>query len=183
MTRKYVLTAGPCAGKSSTLRELSARGYTVMPEAARIVTDQAISEGKDVAEMKQDPSFHAMVEEEDERILNNVPEDEDLVFMDRSIADNVAYRRANDRPVPDHVIDLATDEFAAVFFLERLNEFEEDEARAGDDEEWASFIHDELRDVYEELGYTVVDVPLMPIDQRADLIEEWAVNGPPVKGH
>lgn len=43
---KNVITAGPSAGKTSTLRELSARGHYIIPEAARMHIDQQISEGR-----------------------------------------------------------------------------------------------------------------------------------------
>lgn len=53
-----VITAGPSAGKSSTIRELSARGYRTLPEAARILFDQAISEGRDSEAVREDDDFH-----------------------------------------------------------------------------------------------------------------------------
>ena len=41
-------------------------------------------------------------------------------------------------------------------------------------------VHEELREVYERLGYEVIDVPLMPIDERADFIETRSHWQPPV---
>lgn len=174
----HVITAGPSAGKSSVIRELSARGYTTRPEGARLVLDQAISEGKDVASLKQDPAFHEMVEDRDIQILDNTSDDEH-VFFDRSIIDNIAYRQlAGNEPVPTRVMD-AVDMFDTVFVLERLP-FKEDEARAGDDEEWAQTVHQELKDVYRELGFTLNEIPVMPVDERTDRIENIAVRGPGV---
>lgn len=41
-TNWYVLTGGPCSGKSTTLEYLSSRGYLVVPEMARVVIDEEI---------------------------------------------------------------------------------------------------------------------------------------------
>jgi predicted ATPase len=171
-----VLTAGPSAGKSSLIRELSARGYETRPEAARLVIDQAISEGEDVAELKSREEFHEMVEARDQQIMANTPTDE-TVFFDRSIIDNLAYRRLSDNfPAPK--IDFQQDRFDTVFLLERV-EFQQDEARVDEDAEWAQKIHEELRAVYTDLGFTVIDVELMPVDRRADYVEHVIEYGPP----
>jgi len=173
-----VITAGPSAGKSSVIRELSARGYRTAPEGARIVIDQAISEGRDIDEWRtnEPQDYQNAVIEADKRIQASIPDDE-TVFMDRSIADNIAYARLTDRSVPDEVYELCEDTYDTVFLLEQIP-FEDDYART-EDEAMATDVHDELRYVYQELGYTVFDVQLMPVDMRADYIEHVVRNGAP----
>lgn len=170
MSNWHVITAGPSAGKSSVIRELCARGYRIGPEAARIVIDQLVSEGTDAKEyrMEHGEEYQDRVIETDLRIMENLPQDE-TVFMDRAVADNIAYSRLFlDREVP-HLVEVAKDQFGEVFRLEQI-EFEEDYART-EDEESSSEIHAKLKDVYEELGYEVTDIPLAPVDERADMIE------------
>lgn len=176
---KHVVTAGPSAGKSSVIRELCARGYTIGPEGARIVIDQLVSEGVDVKEYRRNhgQEYQDAVIEADLRIQKNLPDDEP-VFMDRSAADNIAYSRLFDRDVSDELIERVEGEYGIVFLLEQIP-FEDDYART-EDEKQAEELHSTLRDVYEDLGYTVVDIPLMPVDERADRIEDIAVRGPPV---
>lgn len=174
-----VITAGPSAGKTSVVRELSARGYRTAPEGARIVIDQAVSEGVDVKEWRttKPQAYQEAVIDADRRVRDNMPDNEH-VFMDRSLADNIAYARLTDRDVPDAVYEECRGTFDSVFLLELLP-FEDDYART-EDEQMARDIQSELRDVYEELGYRVIDVPVAPVDVRADRIEEHTVYGPGV---
>lgn len=173
----HVLTAGPSAGKTSVINELSARGYRTAPEGARVVLDQAVSDGRDPKAWREDSpqEYQDHVIAADKRIQANLP-DVGHVFMDRSIADNIAYSRLTDRSVPDAVWDLAR-QYDTVFQLEQIP-FEDDYART-EDEQMAESIHEELRSVYQELGYTVIDVDLMPVDRRADFIEHCVRSGPP----
>jgi len=162
-----VITAGPSAGKSSTIRELSARGYRTGPEAARILFDQLISEGGDPQAVREADDFHERVEAIDRRIEANLPDG--LVFLDRSLADNVAYRRHFDNAVPGALVETCRNRYENVFLLERIG-FEDDEVRSEDEAE-ARELHQKIRSAYQDLGYEVTDVPLMPVDERADFIE------------
>lgn len=168
--KNHVITAGPSAGKTSTIRELAARGYRTAPEGARIVLDQLVSEGTDPKEFREEngQKYQELVINADLRVEKNTPTDE-TVFMDRSVIDNFAYSRLTDREVSDDLWELCKDRYGLVFRLDRLT-FDDDYART-EDEEMAEEIHAELRSVYEELGYDVIDVPVMPVDERADFIE------------
>ncbi|MFB6207193.1 MAG: AAA family ATPase [Haloglomus sp.] len=163
-----IITAGPSAGKSSTIRELSARGYRTGPEAARILFDQCISEGGDPEQLRRADDFHEQVEAIDLRIESNLSEE--VTFLDRSLADNIAYRRHFDNPVPDELFERCRGRYDNVLLLERIR-FRDDEVRSEDEAE-ARELHGEIRAAYRDLGYDVTDVPLMPVDERADFIEE-----------
>jgi predicted ATPase len=166
-----VITAGPSAGKSSTIRELSSRGYRTLPEAARVLFDQRISEGDDPADVREEPDFHKQVERVDRRIESNLKKDKTF-FLDRSLADNIAYRRHFGSPVPDTLLNVCTKQYDYIFLLERLD-FSDDEVRSEDEQE-ASTLHKELRWTYEDLGYDVIDVPVMNVNKRADFILEFS---------
>ena len=173
-----VITAGPSAGKSSTIRELSARGYRTLPEAARLLFDQAISEGSSPESKRQEDDFHEQVEAIDRRIESHIPDDE-VVFLDRSIVDNVAYRRMFGSPtVREQIVDEATDKYDNVFILERI-EFTDDAVRSEDEQE-AAETHETIIDTYTDLGYDPIHVPLMPVDSRADFIERHVEKTPPI---
>ena len=174
----YVITAGPSAGKTSVINELAARGYRVAPEGARIVLDQLVSEDIDPKEFRTEnpQQFQSMVIETDIRIQSNTPTDE-TVFFDRSVLDNYAYASLTDRDVPPEIGDEYGDAFDSVFRLEQIP-FEDDYART-EDESMADRVHDELGTVYEEHGYSVIDVNLMPVNRRADFIEHCVENTVP----
>lgn len=173
MSNWHVITAGPSAGKSSTIRELSSRGYRTAPEAARILFDQTISEGGSPEAKRRESDFHQQVERIDRRIERNLPEDE-IVFLDRSLADNIAYRNrfGNHDDILYHELHAeCADKYGDVFLLDRI-EFQDDEVRVEDEEE-AQKTHEALRRAYENLGYDVYDVPVKPVDKRADDIENY----------
>ena len=164
-----VITAGPSAGKSSTIRELAARGHQTLPEAARIRFDQAISEGEEPAEVRKEPDFHEQIESLDRQIEGHINTC-DTTFLDRSLADNIAYRRLNpDADVPESLRKEVENKYSTVFVLERI-EFKDDDVRSEDDDE-AEQIHQELIQTYKDLGYDPVIVPVLPVDERADFIE------------
>jgi predicted ATPase len=165
-----VITAGPSAGKSSTIRELSARGYQTLPEAARILFDQRISEGDDPETVREEPDFHEQVESIDKRIESNIPSDEP-VFLDRALADNLAYRThfGNDTVARyDTIRDTVYSRYDNVFMLDRLT-FEDDAVRSEDEQE-AQALHELLVQTYSELECDVYTVPLKPVDERVEFI-------------
>jgi predicted ATPase len=167
-----VITAGPSAGKSSTIRELSARGYRTAPEAARLVLDQVKSEGLDPKEFRRGGKYQQRVEAADTRITMSMPNDE-TVFFDRSVADNIAYRTFHDNVDTEEIASasvMAKSYFDNVFLLDRI-EFEEDDVRTEDEQE-AQGIHRELRRTYSDLGFDIEEVPVMPVDERVDYILE-----------
>lgn len=173
----HVVTAGPCAGKTSTLRELSARGYRTCPEGARVAIDQAVSEGKDMDEFRETEEFTQRVLDEDSRAELNAIRNSSMgehVFLDRSLADNIAYAKLYGRNIPDRVHMICEQRYDTVFVLDQL-EFETDYARTEDEEE-ARVVHQELINAYEYLGYDIIEVPVKPVSERADIIEERALD-------
>lgn len=177
MDKVNVITAGPSAGKSSTIRELSARGYRTLPEAARILFDQKISEGIDPEEVRARDDFHQLMEDTNRRVEREIP-DSGVVFMDRSLADNIAYRRQFGADVPGELKEEVIGRYDNIFLLERI-EFKDDEVRSEDEEE-AAELQELLRQTYIDLGYEPVEVPVMPVDERADFIEKQAKRTPPI---
>lgn len=178
MSSINVITAGPSAGKSSTIRDLSANGYRTLPEAARILFDQRISEGIDPETVKQSDQFHKQVEKIDRRIEEQLQTISETVFLDRSLADNIAYRKhfGNDSPaVIDELRDETEDRYDNVFILERID-FEDDSVRTEDEAE-ATQIHNQLVDVYENMiNANVFHVELMPVDKRTAYITERTIS-------
>lgn len=167
-----VITAGPSAGKSSTIRDLSSRGYNTLPEAARILFDQAISEGKDPAEVRKEDNFHEQVESLDKKIEQNISNE--TVFLDRSLADNIAYRRMFGNDTEESINSLfleCSNKYDNIFILERIK-FKDDEVRVEDEKE-AEQIHKQIIKAYKDLGYEPIIIPVKPVDKRSKEIESY----------
>lgn len=176
MDQINVITAGPRAGKSSTLRELGARGYRTLPEGARIVFDQKISEGLDSEETRELDNFRELLKEKNRQVESHIPEDE-VVFLDRSIIDNLAFMELNNELISrEFIMECKQKEYDNVFLLDRLP-MKQDDVRDESEEE-AKRVHELLRAWYEKFGFNVVDVPLMTVEERADLIEKQITHVP-----
>lgn len=172
MSGLYVITGGPCCGKTSVIRELATRGYYTVPDAARLFVDRKASEGYDKGEVWDTYPVGTEAIEIDRRAEHYIPDGVTAV-LDYSLACNIAYHRVFDgdeRHIPEGVKDEVRDRYDGVFRFDRLP-YEEDDVRKEDDET-AESIHAELGAVYEELGYHVVDVPVKPIEDRANYVDE-----------
>jgi predicted ATPase len=165
---KYVLTGGPCCGKTATINELSSRGFNVVEETARKI-------------IKENPGI--TVEERQKRIFEEQLEKElklspdGLYFLDRSLVDCVAYSLFYIGKLPEllHGFDFRR-RYDKIFLLHRL-QFEKDNIRVENAQE-AQLLHDKLHEVYISLGYAVAEVPLLPVAARANFILERIAQTP-----
>lgn len=167
MNQRYVLTAGPCSGKTTTLRELSARGYNTIPESARRVIEARKSEGMVPDVIQSHESFSTWVEESDRELEQHTYEGP--TFLDRSLADCIAYQEFYGEIVDNRLIAECRDRYDGVFLLDQLD-FESDYARMEDEKE-AFDLHNKIADTYRKLGYDPIRVPVKPVPERCDFIE------------
>lgn len=168
LTNWYVLTGGPSSGKTKVLEKLSFLGYRTLPESARIVIDDYLSKGKTLEEIRSDDQFFNDMVLECNLLAQSRMQFDELVFLDRSIIDNLAYAHVNGLDESKVRGNSKKDFYKGVFFFHQLP-FMKDEARIEDDA-WAKRISDEIRVVYSELEYRIIDVPVLPIAERVDLI-------------
>jgi predicted ATPase len=165
----FVIAGGVCSGKTSVIRELERRGYRVVPETARELIDEGMTEGKTLEKARGDVlSFQRRVLarqiEKEAGLPADVP-----VFLDRGIPDSRAFLAFNAIEEPADITEaLARARYRKVFMLEPIR-FESDYYRieTADDIER---LHQEHVRAYEGLGIEVVDVPVMPVPERADFI-------------
>lgn len=163
----YVLTGGPCAGKTTTIDELARRGHPVLAEAARLVIEEGLAAGKTLDEIRTDAFFHRVIHRAS-AMETAVPHDEQF-FFDRGVPDSLAYYKLFNKPVDQVLRDaVANTSYRKIFLLDLLD-FETDEAR-NETPEQAARIHALIREAYLDLGYEVVEVPVMPVEQRVDFI-------------
>jgi predicted ATPase len=166
----YVLTGGPCAGKTTTIDALAKRGHPVLAEPARLIIDEKLAAGHTIEEIVSDPDWLPSVARRAVAQEAELPRDE-LFFLDRAAPDSCAYyrhfKRANDADLES---GLTRGKYRKVFLLD-LIDFKNDEARHEDPEE-AAIIHRLIREAYEELGYEIIEVPVMEVEKRADFILE-----------
>lgn len=164
----YVVTGGPSSGKTTVLKELSKLGYITYIETARSFIDKEIAKGKSIEEIRSNEAeFQRKVLEMKIEIEKKAPKDK-IVFFDRAIPDSIAYYRIyglNEREVLKFCREK---KYKKIFFLEQLP-FEKDYARIEDNKTVAK-LGKLLKEIYQNLGYKVINIPVMPVKERIQKI-------------
>lgn len=168
-TNWYVITGGPGSGKTTTVNILRQRGYKTTVEGARHYIDTLRASGKNVADArKRQTEFQLEV------LKLQIAEEEaldptELVFLDRAIPDALAYYRFLYLPLDKTLTDaLARIYYRKIFILESLP-IVNDYART-EGEMQQKRLHDLLNEVYHSLPFPVMHVPVLPAEERVDLI-------------
>ncbi|RLJ01147.1 MAG: hypothetical protein DRP06_00160 [Candidatus Aenigmatarchaeota archaeon] len=90
-TNWYVLTGGPCSGKSKVIEYLKSKGYNTSKEFARKVIDKGIAKGKTVEEIRKDEiKFQNDILNLKIKFENKL-RPKQTIFLDRGIPDSIVY--------------------------------------------------------------------------------------------
>lgn len=165
----YVITGGPCSGKTTVVNMLAERGFKTTIEDARHYIDSQLATGKTVKEIRKHQADFQL------KILNLQIEQEaslspeEVVFLDRAIPDARAYYQFLDLPEDDELTKMmAIVSYKKIFILDYLP-LVEDYARR-EDAAAQKKIHRLITDVYESLPFPVVHVPVLPPEERVQFI-------------
>lgn len=170
----YVITGGPCAGKTTTLTKLKELGYETVEEPARVVIERGLRNGKSLDVVRSSPDFIANIHLQEFSSFNEAPKDK-TVFFDRSFVDSLAYGKLFGAPKSEKHDELAwTKPFKKIFLLDLVG-YVQDEAR-NETPEQAAAIHKALKDTYLEYGFEVIEVPVLPVLERAEFIMQHLKN-------
>ncbi|GAA1255654.1 AAA family ATPase [Kitasatospora nipponensis] len=177
--QRFILTGTPGAGKTTLLHHLAERGHRVVEEAATdlITAEQA----RGTAEPWAHPDFVDQVAALQRRRQEQEPEPGRLAtaqvqFHDRSPVCTLALARYLDRPVSPFLaaeLDRITRERIyrpQVFFVRNLGFCEPTAVRRISYPEALRFerLHEQA---YQELGFTLVDVPAADLPTRLATVE------------
>ena len=165
----YVITGPPCCGKSTTVELLAQRGFRVRSEIARAYVDDEISKGRTIKEIRADMrTFQCEV------LLRAIASEEDLprdeqIFLDRAIPDSLAYLMLYGIPTQPYMHRIISSKYKTVFYLEPLNDYTTDYARIEDSGE-RDQLTGLLWKIYNDLGFSIQRVPVLPQQDRIDYI-------------
>jgi predicted ATPase len=168
-TNWYVITGGPCSGKTTTVDLLRKQGYKTTVEEARHYLDLQRAQGKSLKELKRNRKKFQLKVLKDQIKQESMLDPKEIVFLDRAIPDAKAYYRFWGLP-EDHLLAEAmkTVWYKKVFILECLP-LVKDYARH-EDVKAQERIQELLTTVYESLPFQVIHVPVMPVELRLKLI-------------
>jgi predicted ATPase len=174
-----VLAGGPNSGKTTTLAELKAQGYTVEPEQATKIIHEYIEQGIPLESLHNDPAAGAKFQEEIARRQIETEEShqkDEVVFFDRGAFDYLVFSRLRGLPLNDDILQAVRERtYGTVFVLNLIeSEFKQTkiEAHLDDPVQAAKEQEKLLLSVLDELDIPYVHVPVMPIKDRVDFILE-----------
>lgn len=169
-----VVTGGPGSGKSSLIDAMAQRGFRTMPEAGRAIIRDQIRIGGAALPWADRELFAELMLGWELRSYQEALASDALVLMDRGIPDVVGYLTLCGLPVPAHFETAAkTYPYNKRVFLAPYWDaiFTQDTERKQDRQE-AEATARVMAETYSGLGYQIVELPLVGIEQRADFVAE-----------
>lgn len=160
----YVITGGPSSGKTTVLRELEKLGYIIYSEAARVFIDKEMKGGKSLEEIRRNEAeFQRKVLKIKIKIEKSAPKNK-IVFFDRAIPDSIAYYQVVGLDSSEVLKFCQKGRYRKIFLFEQLP-FDQDYARI-EDGKTIKKLNKLLKESYENLGYEVIEIPAMPVEER-----------------
>jgi predicted ATPase len=169
MVKKYIITGPSCAGKSTLVQELEARGFHVVKEIAKSYIIEQKEKGNSEPWLSKDfqPALLKLQFEHESRI----PEDASVVFLDRGVHDVLAFFEHRKQKIPEELNSkIKNHRYEKVFFLEPLTFFDNEGFRVEKDKDEAKVISKLIKKAYEKHGHEIITVPAVSVKERADLI-------------
>lgn len=172
MVKKYVLTGGPCSGKTTTVNYLRDQGHSVLVEAAGVVIAEQQTQGGNLLPWTDRDGFQKEVLRVQIEELVTLDSALERIFCDRSIIDGIAYYILDGLEVPAEMVEAAKEHrYDKIFLLAQLPDFVQDSVRR-EDAETGEKVSQIMRETYERNGYEVIVVPVMSVEERAKFILE-----------
>ncbi|MCL5430103.1 MAG: ATP-binding protein [Candidatus Marsarchaeota archaeon] len=168
MGKRYVVGGSPGTGKSSVIDELALyQNVWVHKESAREVI--AESHDKDI-HRKDRLKFEKMVLERDINAYGDAPIRDRNCFFDCGFVEAVSYLKLENISVPKAFPDaIKRYRYDTVFYMPVWPKLFRDSS-IPEKAKWAMTLDDMIRSTYMEEGYELIEVPLLPIKDRARFI-------------
>ena len=170
--RLIVLTGGPGSGKSTLAAALARRGFATMPEAGRAIIKAQRATGGDALPWADRAKFAELMFGWDMRSYRDAAALGASAIFDRGIPDSIGYLELCGLPVPAHFVAAAHAHRyrREVFIAPPWPEIFANDAERRQSLEVAGATFQAMRAVYTRFGYRLVELPRVPVEERADLI-------------
>lgn len=169
-TARVIITGAPGAGKTTLLAELAARGFSTVEESARAIIAERLASG---ASPRPEPlAFAREILRRDIEQYRRQQHTSNWIFFDRGVVE-AAGMVHEARPLPAEELNaiLAAHPFyATVFILPPWEAIYTNDAERDQSFAEAVEVHGKLERWYRRCGYTLCEVPRLPVPQRADYI-------------
>ena len=168
MPNNIIITGGPGSGKSTLLTALEQTGHHCIPEVSRQLIQQQVLSGSHCVPWNDLNCFAELSLDKMILDFNSADQTDDISFFDRGIPDIIAYLKVGELPVDQQFYD-ATEKYRYEPFVFITPPWKE--IYVNDNERWQTFeeaciLYEMLVSVYLDLGYEIIELPLVPIEER-----------------
>lgn len=171
-TGLYVITGGPGTGKTSLIEELERSGFKAVEEVARGIIKEQMQQGGEALPWKNTVLYtKSMLERSIESYLDHAG-DNGILFFDRGIPDTLAYARLIGLTDTEN-IEKAVDKYRynkLVFILPPWKEIYCTDKERKQLFNEAIDTYYVMKEVYEKAGYTLIEIPKVPVTERRDFV-------------
>ncbi len=167
-TKWTVVTGAPSSGKTSILRALALQQYNIRAETGTLYIKAELTAGKTLEQICSDQAALQRAIIDTSVRMDKELDPEERYFLDRGVPDPLAYCKLYDIDNAYFLEQARQWKYQRIFLLDRLP-FKPNHVRIENDAT-AAIIDRYLEEVYRDLGYDVIRVPVMSIDQRMDFL-------------
>jgi predicted ATPase len=166
--RLFVITGGPGSGKSALIDALSQRGIHTMPESGRAIIRDQVAIGGEALPWSDRRAFSELMLSGEMRSHRDALNLSGHVIFDRGVPDVLGYLRLCNLPIFPHV-ERAAQMFRyhhQAFIAPPWPEIFTRDAERKQSFEEAQATYKVMAETYSGLGYSLVQIPLVPVQQR-----------------
>lgn len=173
-----VLTGGPGVGKTTLLKGLQKQGFKTVAEDARNIIKQQLEADGDGLPWKNKQHYATLMllasNASYRRQLGQIQGPQQYVFFDRGIPDALTYLTMEDLVVDDQLLQEAKSNRYnnTVFILPPWQEIYENDHERRQTWAEAEATFQAIKTTYEQLEYTVVEIPRTTVEKRCQYIRK-----------
>lgn len=168
----FIITGGPGAGKTTLLETLTEQGFPHVPEVARKIIREQVSQNGDALPWANIPAYTHLMLSRSVESFEQHQKQESVLFFDRGIPDTLAYAHLTHQPI---LLELqhAVQAFrynTQVFILPPWSEIYKTDSERRQSYQEAIETYDIMFATYQQLGYTPIIVPKGTPEERAEFV-------------
>ncbi|MFC1959996.1 AAA family ATPase [Chloroflexota bacterium] len=165
-----MLTGTISCGKTTLLEQLAKKGFQTVPESARLYIEREMTKGRPIHEILESDADERAMTDWQRRVEHGLRAT-DVVFLDRALPDYLAWWRIHGLNPNELLVECIHHRYASVFMLDPLP-FQPDDQRIEDLTAIVRYVDEWHTRDYSALGYRIVRVPVLSIQERLAFVLE-----------